>query len=126
MYSTVKSFRETGVERSIAGLDPDALVVFRTQPRRADSGHDREKLLEGHLKIEKAALTENPAVIVEDFIGDHQRHARETGDNRESARCVEMRKTFVSRYDSVQHDTGLAQGDNIALEAATKHRCRRS
>ena len=32
-----------------------------------------------------------------------------------------MRKTFVPRYDfAVQHDTGLAQGYNIALEAATK------
>src|SRR5712671_6144448 len=109
MYSTVKSFRETGVERSVAGLDPDALVVFRRQSGRADSSHDSEKLLEGHLKIEKATLTENPAVIVEDFIGDHQRHARETGDNRESARCVEMRKTFVTLSDlAVHHDTGLA------------------
>jgi len=73
---------------SIAGVDRVALVVFRTEPGRADSCHDGEKLLEGHLKVEKAALTEDPAVIVEDFIRNHQRQAGLAGDKRKTSRCV--------------------------------------
>jgi hypothetical protein len=78
--------------------------------RWADSGHDYEKLFESHLKVEKAALTEDPAVIVEDFIRNHQRQAWQAGDKR----CVWLLQT-VTRYDiPVHHNTRLWQGDNTA------------
>jgi len=71
----------TGVWRkcakaSVARPDWVAFVVFGTECGGTYSGHDHEKLLERHLKVEKAALTEDPAVIVEDFIRNHQRQAR--------------------------------------------------
>src|SRR5271169_4729155 len=58
---------------SIVGVGCLARVVFGAQPGRTDGGDHGQKLLERHLEIEKSALAENPAVVVEDLVGDHHR-----------------------------------------------------
>src|SRR5882762_633117 len=111
---------------SIAGVDRVAFVVFRTQTSGADSRHDGEKLLEGHLKVEKPALAEDPAIIVEDLVGNHEWQARQAGDDRETSRTLEIWQiSVIWSQIPVHHNTALSQGDNIAIDAAN-HRHRRS
>src|SRR5271163_2149627 len=57
----------------IVGVRCLARVVFGAQPCGTDGGDHGQELLERHLEIEKSALAENPAVVVEDLVGDHHR-----------------------------------------------------
>src|SRR6185437_2091719 len=104
---------------SVAGLDRIALVVFRTQSGGTDGSHDAQKLLESHLKIEKAPLAENPAIIVKDLIRNHQWQAWHAGDNRKTARRIQMRQALIIRSGIlVDHHARLPQGNDIALGGA--------
>src|SRR5208282_2025870 len=58
---------------SIVGVRCLARVVLGAQPCRTDRGDHGQELLERHLEIEKSTLAENPAVVVEDLVGDHHR-----------------------------------------------------
>src|ERR1700676_3712947 len=85
---------------SVGGLNCAALVIFRTESGRADCGYDGEELLERHLEVEKATLTEDPTVVVEDFIWNHQRKTRQARNNRNSARSVQRRQKSIRRSTS--------------------------
>src|ERR1700736_169230 len=102
---------------SIAGVDVVALVVLRTQPGGADSRHDGEKLLEGHLEVEKAALTENPAVVIEDLVRNHQWQARQAGDDRKPSRPLQIWQIpVICSQTPIHHNATLLQGDDTTID----------
>jgi hypothetical protein len=81
----------------IAGRKGAGFVVLRTQTGGTDRGDDSQELLERHMQIEEATLTEDPPVIIEDFIRNHERETRERGDRRKSSRLVDSRRLDQER-----------------------------
>src|SRR5581483_3562246 len=99
----------SGGDGSIAGYDRIALVVLGAKPGRAHGGHYGQELLEGHLQIDEAALAENPSVVIEDLVGNHQRQPRQARDDREAARLDVRRFHAVALMDSsIDNDARLA------------------
>src|SRR5690242_8716754 len=119
MERTSRNGRGLRAASSIVALYEVVLVVFRTESGRTDRRHHAQELLERHLKVEKASLAENPTIIVEDFIRDHQRQPRQTGDDREPTRRIQMRHALVTGAGNpVDNDARLSQGDYVG---AAKH-----
>src|SRR6266851_6863417 len=60
--------------------------VFVDAPAKGTQGRgDGEELLECHVQILEAALMVDPAVIIEDFVGNHKRNYRQAVRYRELA-----------------------------------------
>src|SRR5579863_2146409 len=84
--------RDALASNSVASGKGTAFVVFRAEAGRADGGNDRQKLLEGHVQVQETTLAEDPSVVIEDFIRNHQRQARERRDRGKSPRLFDVRQ----------------------------------
>src|ERR1700730_18364324 len=84
--------RRTLMATLFDGRKRSRLVVFGVKPRRANRCHDSEKLLECHMDIEKTALAKYPPIVIENFVGDHQREERLCGNRWESTRLFDLRQ----------------------------------
>ena len=73
-------------------------------------------LLKCHVQIQKTALTEDPPVVVEDFIWNHQRETREGRDRRETPRVIDS-----SHLDGRRHFDGII-GDTVKTVAVIPER----
>ena len=74
---------------SVADRKRAGFVVLRAKTGRADRGDHGQKLLERHVKIEETTLAEDPSIVVEDLIRDHQGEARKRRDRRKTPRLFD-------------------------------------
>ena len=81
-------------------------VVFGAKTGRTDRGDDCQKLFEGHVQIQETTLAKNPTIVVEDFIGNHQRQARERRDRGKTPRVIDSpRLGGRGHFDGIIGDT---------------------
>src|SRR5580704_16513882 len=98
--------------RPLISCRQSSVIVLGREAGGTHGGHHRQELLEGHLEIEKSALAEDPAVIVENLVRNHQRQARETRDDRKSARSLDppdFRIGFRRAVSFAYQRTGFSQ-----------------
>jgi len=73
---------------------------------------------EGHMQIEEATLTEDPSIVIEDFIWNHQRESRERGNSWKAPRLVDSRGIDRERVTDQFVDRAI---DAIAFIAERYH-----
>jgi hypothetical protein len=98
--------------RLLIGCCQRSVIVLGCEPGGTNGGHHRQKLLEGHLEIEKSPLAEDPAVIIQNLVRNHQRQAREARYDGKSARSLnpsDFRIGFSRTVSFASQRIGLSQ-----------------
>jgi hypothetical protein len=112
-----RRFGYAAISASVTGGQSAGLVVLGAEAGRADCRDHCEKLLEGHVEIQKTALAEDPSVVIEDFIGDHHGEAWKGRDRGKAPRSFDARQFDYRRVPETLSESGLS-GDTVVRTVA--------